>query len=592
MPLHTSLVPTIVIGIVLAFAFGAIAHRLKASPLVGYLLAGVVIGPFTPGFVADQTIANELSEIGIILLMFGVGLQFSLQELLSVRAIAVPGAIAQIVVASALGAALARLLGWPLGGGFVFGIALSVASTVVVLRSLQERRLLDTERGRIAVGWLVVEDLVMVLVLVFLPALGDLTQGIRALDFSAIALPLAITLGKFGTFIALMWFVGRRVIPWLLHYVAHTGSPAVFRLAVLAIALGVAYGAATLFEVSFALGAFFAGMILSESTLSQRAAQETLPLRDAFAVLFFVSIGMLFNPSVIMTHPVALLATLLIVTVGKAIVAYGMMRLFRYPQSTALMIAASRAQAGEFSFILAGLGVALGLLPPVGRDLILTAALISIVLTPFLFAAADWIHAHHEPPKKPEAAAAPPAESQPSEPPTRHPVPVTRLTNHVVLVGYGRVGSVIGAALTEAKVPLLVIESDEDIVEAVRKQALAALNGNAADPELAQAANYPAARCLLVAVPDGFEGGQIVEQARAINPSLPIIARSHSDEETAHLQRHGASKVIMGEQLIAHAMIEDARAAVAFSAASPVTTDARPATAPTGGATVEPPRVS
>src|SRR4051794_22379527 len=460
MPLHTSLVPTIVIGIVLAFAFGAIAHRLKASPLVGYLLAGVFIGPFTPGFVADQTIANELSEIGIILLMFGVGLQFSLQELLSVRAIAVPGAIAQIVVASALGAGLARLLAWPLGGGLVFGIALSVASTVVVLRSLQERRLLDTERGRIAVGWLVGEDLVMVLVLVFLPALGDLTQGLRGLDFWTVALPLAITLGKFATFIALMWFVGRRVIPWLLHYVAHTGSRELFRLAVLAIALGVAYGAATLFDVSFALGAFFAGMILSESTLSQRAAQETLPLRDAFAVLFFVSVGMLFNPSVVVSHPVALLATLLIVTVGKSAVAYAMMRIFRYPQSSALMIAASRAQAGEFSFILAGLGVALGLLPPVGRDLVLTAALISIVLTPFLFAAADWIHAHHEPPKKPEPAAAPPAEPQPSEPPTRHPVPVTRLTDHVVLVGYGRVGSVIGAALTGAKVPLLVIESD------------------------------------------------------------------------------------------------------------------------------------
>jgi monovalent cation:H+ antiporter-2, CPA2 family len=587
MPLHTSLVPTIVIGIVLAFSFGAVAHRLKASPLVGYLLAGVVIGPFTPGFVADQTIANELSEIGIILLMFGVGLQFSLQELLSVRAIAVPGAIAQIVVASALGAGLARLLGWPLGGGLVFGIALSVASTVVVLRSLQERRLLDTERGRIAVGWLVVEDLVMVLVLVFLPALGDLTQGLRGLDFWTVALPLAITLGKFATFIALMWFVGRRVIPWLLHYVAHTGSRELFRLAVLAIALGVAYGAATLFEVSFALGAFFAGMILSESTLSQRAAQETLPLRDAFAVLFFVSIGMLFNPSVIMTHPVALLATLLIVTVGKAVVAYGMMRLFRYPQSTALMIAASRAQAGEFSFILAGLGVTLGLLPPIGRDLILSAALISIVLTPFLFAAADWIHAHHEPAKKPEAAAAPPA-----EPPTRHPVPITRLTNHVVLVGYGRVGSVIGAALIEAKMPLLVIESDEDIVETLRKQALDALNGNAADPELARAANYPAARCLLVAVPDGFEGGQVVEQARAINPSLPIIARSHSDEETAHLQRHGASKVIMGEQLIAHAMIEDARAAVAFSAASGANSAAPLSTTSTDGATVEPPRGS
>ena len=587
MQLHTTLVPTIVIGIVLAFAFGAIAHRLKASPLVGYLLAGVVIGPFTPGFVADQTVATDLSEIGIILLMFGVGLQFSLQELLSVRAIAVPGAIVQIVIAGTLGATLAQLLGWSLGGGLVFGIALSVASTVVVLRALQERRLLETERGRIAVGWLVVEDLAMVLVLVLLPALGDFSHGLRALNWSDVALPLAITFGKFATFIALMWFVGRRVIPWLLHYVAHTGSRELFRLAVLAIALGVAYGAATLFEVSFALGAFFAGMILSESTLSQRAAQETLPLRDAFAVLFFVSVGMLFNPAVVMTHPLALLATLLIVTVAKSAVAYGMMRLFRYPESTALMIAASRAQAGEFSFILAGLGVALGLLPPVGRDLILAAALISIVLTPFLFAAADWIRAHQEPAKKPEPAIAPAAEPEPSEPPTRHPIPVTRLTDHVVLVGYGRVGSVVGAALIDAKVPMLVIESDEDIVDALRKQALEALNGNAADPELARAANYPAARCLLVAVPDGFEGGQVVEQARAINARLPIIARSHSEEETGHLQRHGASKVIMGEQLIAHAMIEDARAAVTAAAASLARSAAPPATESTDDAIAE-----
>src|ERR1041384_5015047 len=333
MQVHTPLLSSIVSGILLAFAFGAVAHRLKASPLVGYLLAGVVYGPFTPGFVADQTGANVLFEIGVILLMFGVGLQFSLEELLSVRAIAVPGAIVQIIIASALGAGLAQLLGWSLGAGLIFGLALSVASTVVVLRALQERRLLDTERGRIAVGWLIVEDLAMVLVLVFVPALGDLSQGLRGLDLSAVALPLAITLGKFTAFGALMWVVGRRVIPWLLHYVAHTGSRELFRLSVLAIALGVPYGAATLFEVSFALGAFFAGMILSESTLSQRAAQETLPLRDAFAVLFFVSVGMLFNPSVIIGHPLSLLATLVIVIAAKSALAYLVMRLFRYPES-------------------------------------------------------------------------------------------------------------------------------------------------------------------------------------------------------------------------------------------------------------------
>src|SRR3954462_13640282 len=472
MPLHTPLVPPLVIGIVLAFAFGAIAHRLKASPLVGYLLAGVLIGPFTPGFVADQTIANELSEIGIILLMFGVGLQFSLQELLSVRAIAVPGALVQIVVATALGAGLARLLGWSLGGGLVFGAALSVASTVVVLRTLQERRLLDTERGRIAVGWLVVEDLAMVLVLGFLPAVAEFAHGAPGMDLSVVAIPLAITLGKFAAFVGLMWFVGRRVIPWLLHYVAHTGSRELFRLAVLAIALGVAYGAAVLFDVSFALGAFFAGMILSESALSQRAAQETLPLRDAFAVLFFVSVGMLFNPSVILSHPLALIATLLIIMVGKSAVAYAVMRLFRHSESTALMIAASRAQIGEFSFILGGLGVALGVIPPLGRDLVLAAALLSIMATPFLFAAADWIYAHHEPPKK--APAEMPAAPEPLETPTREPIPVTTLTNNAVLVGHSRVGTVVGAALKDAAVPLFVIENDQDIVESLRRQGIEA----------------------------------------------------------------------------------------------------------------------
>jgi CPA2 family monovalent cation:H+ antiporter-2 len=551
------LISTVVVGLVLAFTLGALAHRVRISPLVGYLLAGIVIGPFTPGFIADQGIANQLAELGVILLMFGVGLQFSMHELLSVRAIAIPGVIAQIVIATLLGMGLARVLGWSLGAGLVFGLSLSVASTVVVLRTLNERRLLDTERGRIAVGWLVVEDLAMVLVLVFLPALAQVAAG-GGVTLSLVAVPLAITLGKFAAFGVLMWVVGRRVIPWLLHYVAHTGSRELFRLSVLAIALGVAYGAATLFEVSFALGAFFAGMILSESTLSQRAAQETLPLRDAFAVLFFVSVGMLFNPSVIIGHPLSLLATLVIVIAAKSALAYLVMRLFRRSESTALMIAASRAQIGEFSFILAGLGISLGVLPELGRDLVLAAALISILLTPFLFTAADWIYAHHEPPKKPPAEAAPAPEP---ETPTREPVPVTRLTNHVVLVGYGRVGSVVGAALKEASVPLLVFETDEDLVEMLRKQGTETVIGNAADPELAPAANYAAARCLLVAIPDGFEGGQVVEQAHAINPKLPIIARAHSEEEIEHLKRHGAGKVIMGEYLIAQAMIEDAREA-------------------------------
>ena len=582
MPHYTPLISTIVVALVLAFILGVLAHRLRFSPLVGYLVSGILISPFTPGFVAHQGIANELAEIGVVLLMFGVGLHFSLEDLLSVGRIAIPGAIAQIAVATALGAGLAWWLGWSISAGAVFGLALSVASTVVLLRAMQERRLLETERGRIAVGWLIVEDMAMVLALVLLPALAPVLKTGASVSLFALALPIAITLGKVAAFVAIMLIVGKRVIPWILHYVAHTGSRELFRLAVLAIALGVAFGATTLFDVSFALGAFFAGMILAESELSQRAAQETLPLRDAFAVLFFVSVGMLFNPSIIVSHPLLLLATLFIITIGKSAVAYGVMRLFRYPKSSALMIAASRAQIGEFSFILAGLGVALGVLPDAGRDLILAGALISILLTPFLFAGADWIYAHHEPPKKAPAEPVPEPQPEPAaETPTREPVHVTRLTNHVVLVGYGRVGSVVGAALKAANVPLFVTENDEDIVETLRREGTEVIFGNAADPELATAANYGAARCLLVAIPDGFEGGQVVEQAHAINPNLPIIARAHSEEEIEHLKRRGATKIIMGEYLIAQAMIADAREAVALAPqAAPVSPSAPPAPQP------------
>src|SRR5882757_5707635 len=328
MPHDTPLIATIVAGLGLAFVFGALANRFRIPPLVGYLVAGVLVGPNTPGFVADAGLANELAEIGVILLMFGVGLHFSLKDLLSVRAIAVPGAIVQIGFATALGAGLSWMLGWSMGAGLVFGLALSVASTVVLLRALQERRLIETERGRIAVGWLIVEDLAMVLTLVLLPPLAGIIKGQAGADFATLGLPLLLTLGKVIAFVAIMLVVGRRAIPWLLHYVAHTGSRELFRLAVLAIALGVAYGAAMLFGVSFALGAFFAGMILSESELSQRAANESLPLRDAFAVLFFVSVGMLFNPMIVVNDWAQVLATLAIIIVGKSAAAYLIVRAF------------------------------------------------------------------------------------------------------------------------------------------------------------------------------------------------------------------------------------------------------------------------
>jgi CPA2 family monovalent cation:H+ antiporter-2 len=481
--------------------------------------------------------------------MFGVGLHFSLKDLLSVKNIAIPGAVVQIAVATLLGIGLGELLGWGLGGGLVFGLALSVASTVVLLRALQERRLLDSERGRIAIGWLIVEDLAMVLTLVLLPAIAPLLKGEGGGDLSALAMPLLVTLGKVAGFVIFMLVVGRRIIPALLHYVAHTGSRELFRLAVFAISLGVAFGAALVFDVSFALGAFFAGMILSESELSQRAANETLPLRDAFAVLFFVSVGMLVDPSIILRDPLPLLATVFIILIGKSVAAFGIVRLFGYPQSTALTISASLAQIGEFSFILVSLGASLALLPDRGRDLVLAGAIISIMINPVFFAILDRMVA------KEEAEPQPIGPPDPAKPVVRDPPPVSELTNHVILVGHGRVGSVVSTALRAAKMQFLVIEDTPGVVERLRESHVDVITGNAAAPDMLQAANIAQARGLLVAIPDAFEGGQIVAKARALNPTLPIIARAHSDEEVAHLKYHGANVVIMGEQEIAKAML-------------------------------------
>jgi len=580
----TPLMSTIVVGLVLAFALGTLAQRFKISPLVGYLLAGVIMGPFTPGYVADQNLANELAEIGIILLMFGVGLHFSLKDLLSVRAIAIPGAIAQIAVATLLGMGLSYALGWSIGAGLVFGLALSVASTVVLLRALQERRLVDTERGRIAIGWLIVEDIAMVLTLVLLPALAGILKGEAATaSLSALAWPLMVTLGKVAAFVVFMLVVGRRVIPWMLHYVAHTGSRELFRLAVFAISLGVAFGAAVLFDVSFALGAFFAGMILSESELSHRAAQETLPLRDAFAVLFFVSVGMLVDPAIAVRDPLQLIATVLIILVGKSAAAFVIVRLFGHPTSTALTISASLAQIGEFSFILAGLGVSLALLPAEGRDLVLAGSIVSILLNPVCFAVLDRVLARDaaKAPAPAPAAAKPntskpntskPSTSKPEAP--QDPLPVSALSDHVVLVGHGRVGRAVGAALRGAGTPMLVIEDAPGAVERLRSEGIEVITGNAAASGMLEAANVAASRALLVAIPNAFEGGQIVAKARALAPQLPIIARAHSEEEIAHLTHHGANSVIMGELEIAKAMI-----AQVVNAATPAATTATGASA-------------
>ena len=549
------LISTIVIALALAWVFGALAHRLRLPPLIGYLIAGVLIGPATPGFVADQTLASELAEIGVILLMFGVGLHFSLEQLFSVRAIAVPGAIVQMTCATLLGMALGHWLGWSIGAGLVFGLALSVASTVVLLRALQERRLVETGRGRIAVGWLIVEDMVMVMTLVLLPAFAGVLggKGGGTTDLVGVATAAALTIGKIAAFVAIMLIVGKRLIPWVLHYMAHTGSRELFRLAVFVIALGAAFAAAELFGVSFALGAFFAGMILSESPLSQRAAEETLPLRDAFAVIFFVSVGMLFKPAILIEDPLAVLATLAIILLGKSLAAFAIIRLFGYPASTALLVSVSLAQIGEFSFILAGLGVDLGLLPERGRNLILAGAILSILFNPLLFAELDMLQASRDRHRAPEAK---PAQLPEEEDAAREPIRPTALANHVVLVGHGRVGGVVSEELAEKKVPLLVIEADDERLAELKAQGIEAIAGNAADPEIIAAANLGAARCLLVAIPDAFEGGQVVEQARALNPKLNIIARAHSEAEVLHLKKHGASVVILGEHEIAHAMVE------------------------------------
>lgn len=547
---HGPLIAIIVAGLGLAFVFGALAHRLRASPLVGYLLAGVAVGPFTPGFVADQGLANQLAEIGVILLMFGVGLHFSLKDLLSVRKIAVPGAAVQIAAATLLGIGLASFLGWSLAAGVIFGLALSVASTVVLLRALQQRRLLESERGRIAVGWLIVEDLVMVLALVLIPAMADILNGTGTTSGLEVAGLLALTMVKVTAFVAFMLIVGRRAMPAILHWVAHTGSRELFRLAVLAAALGVAFGAAELFGVSFALGAFFAGMILSESPLSQRAAEESLPLRDAFAVLFFVSVGMLFDPAIVVDAPLELAATLAIILIGKSIAAFVIVRAFGRSTGTALTISGSLAQIGEFSFILAGLGVGLGLLPEMGQDLILAGAIISILLNPVVFVLVDRVAPRDELPK----TVAP----QPREPEVE--IEPTSLTDHTVIVGYGRVGRFIGARLREAALPFLVIEDRSEAAEIARSDGAEVIFGNAAGPKVLAAANLAAARRVLVAIPESFEAGQVVEQARAANANLEIVARAHSEGEIEHLQRCGASRTVMGEHEIALGMLRVASA--------------------------------
>jgi len=546
MPHHTSLIAMLVFGFVLAFALGALANRFRLSPLVGYLLAGVLAGPFTPGFVGDQTIAPQLAEIGVILLMFGVGLHFSLRDLMSVRNIAVPGAVAQIAVATVLGWGLAELMGWSHLEGLVFGFSLATASTVVLLRAMEERRLLDTRRGKIAVGWLIVEDLACVVALVLIPALAGAlgTPGeSTGASVGDIARALALTFGKVAAFVVVMLVIGRRVIPWILERVAGTGSRELFTLAVLAIAMGLAFGSAELFGVSFALGAFFAGMLLNESEFSHQAAQDSLPMRDAFAVLFFVSVGMLFDPRILVEHPWQVLATTAIIVFGKSTAAYGIVRLFGHPHSTALTISTSLAQIGEFAFIIAGLGLTLGILPQEGHSLVLAGALISIMLNPILFMLLDRWQVRED------ARVAAAAEPEPEV------VPVD-IADHAIVVGYGRVGSQLAHLLHERGVPLVVVEDDGDLVERARAAGLPAIRGNAANRRVMLEAAPERAKLAVFAIPQPLEAGETIERLKAINPELTILARAHSEGQVRHLLEHGADAAVLAERELAYSLAE------------------------------------
>ena len=553
MPHDVSLITTIAAGLGLAMVFGFIAAQLKLPPLVGYLLAGIVIGPHTRGFVADVALAGQLAEIGVMLLMFGVGLHFSLDDLASVRGIALPGAVVQILVATILGIVTAMAWGWSFGVGLVFGLSLSTASTVVLLKALESRGILETFNGRIAIGWLIVEDLVMVLVLVLLPPLASILGGTAQRGGPGIGVTLAITFVKVAAFIVLMVVAGKRLFPRILWLVARTGSRELFTLCVIAAAVGVAYGAAALFGVSFALGAFFAGMMMRESSLSHRAADESLPLRDAFAVLFFVSVGMLFDPAVLVRQPLAILAVVAIIMLGKTVAAVGLVLLLRYPLNTAMTVGASLAQIGEFAFILANLGVEYKLLTAEGQNLILGGALISIALNPAVFGIVEparrWILRRSDLARRLEHRVDPLAQLPDS-------VDAATLTGHVTIVGYGRVGRRIAEALAERQIPYTIAEQNREIVERLREQDVRAVTGDAADPAVLIQAHVARAAMLVIATPDTVGVRKMIDVARKLNPKIKVVLRTHSDEEATLLQREAAGRVFMGEHELARAMTQ------------------------------------
>ena len=562
-----SLITTLAAGFGLALIFGFLAARLGLPALVGYLIAGVIIGPATPGFVADAHIAAQLADIGVMLLMFAVGLRFSIDDLLAVRKVALPGAVVGMSVATSLGAGMAAMWGWTTGAALVFGLSLSVASTVVLLKALESRGIVDTANGRIAIGWLVVEDLVMVMVLVLLPAVSPSLGGTAVHETaSRTAWTVLITLAQVAGFVAFMLIAGRRVFPWLLWHVAKTGSRELFTLCVVAAAVGIAYGSAVLFGVSFTLGAFFAGLVLRESEFSQRAAEQTLPLQDAFAVLFFVSVGMLFDPSIVIEQPLHVLATVVAIVFGKPLAALTLVMGFGYPVKTAFVIAASLAQIGEFSFILAGLGVSLGLLLKDGQDLILAGALISIALNPLVFRALTplekWLS------RKPGwARRLEPAESPLAELPMA--TEAKYLSKQVVLVGWGRVGKRIADALAAGALPFVVAEENREFVETLRQRGIPAVWGDATEPSVLIQAHIKDAKALVIATPETLQVRKMVGIARTLNPEIQIVVRSHNVEEANLLEQEGAGTVFVGENELAKSMVRHVLQVIGVRVASP-----------------------
>ncbi|MFD0912053.1 YbaL family putative K(+) efflux transporter [Methylophilus luteus] len=549
---NLSLITTIAAAFALALIFGLIAEKLKLPALIGYLFAGILIGPATPGFVADLEIASQLSEIGVMLLMFGVGLHFSVQDLMSVKRIALPGALVQMTLATLLGMLVAHYWGWSMGHGLVFGLSLSCASTVVLLKALESRRILESMNGKIAVGWLVVEDMVTVLVLVLMPALAGVLGGQgEAASAGSIWETIGMTMLEIAGFVAVMLVVGRRVLPWLLWYVAGTGSRELFTLTVIAVAIGVAFFASSLFHVSFALGAFFAGMIMRESEYSHRAAEDSLPFRDAFAVLFFVAVGMLFDPSILLKQPMQVLAVVGIIIVGKSLAAVAIVLALRYPLNTALTVAASLGQIGEFSFILAGLGVSLELLSQDAMSLVLAGALISIALNPLVFASikpfSRWLVDNSDVARR---------LAQRMDPYGELPMTTERkfLEGQVVLVGYGRVGKRIAMSLEASNIPFVVAEQNRELVEKLRKKGQPAVSGNAADPMVLIQAHIANAAMLIIATPDSMDIRKIVDIAKQLKPDIEVVIRTHHEDEYQRLQKEVGDTVFFGEEELAKGM--------------------------------------